>query len=107
MSPRLEEQLKRLMLFRVVMITTLLLIAVYIETVSETLPRVNRLYVLIIATYVLTLVYVLALRWAPYREVQAHVQLIFDLLIVTGLVYLTGGAGAPAGSRAAFILLYP
>ena len=98
-----EYRLKRLMLFRVVMITTLLLVAIYVETVSETLLPVNPLYFLIAGTYGLTLVYALALRYLPYRDVQVYMQVTFDLLVITGLVYLTGGPG----SRAGFILLYP
>ena len=50
MSHPLEHGLKRLMLLRVVMITTLLLVAVYLETVSETLLSVNPLYFLIVVT---------------------------------------------------------
>jgi len=102
-SPPLEPRLKRLMLFRVVMITTLLLIAIYVEAVSETLRPVNPLYYLIAATYSLTLLYVLALRFAPHPEAQVYVQVVVDLLIITGLVYLTGGTG----SRTGFMLLYP
>src|SRR5687768_11051002 len=102
-TPTLEQGLKRLMVFRVVMITTLLLIAIYVESVSETLPRVNPLYFLIAATYFLTLLYALALRFLPYTPAQVYVQVILDLAVITGLVYLTGGAG----TRAGFILLYP
>jgi two-component system sensor histidine kinase PilS (NtrC family) len=98
-----EHRLKRLMLFRVVMITTLLLVAIYVETVSETLLPVNPLYFLIAATYGLTLLYALALRFLPFRSVQVYVQVIFDLIVITGLVYLTGGPG----NRAGFMLLYP
>jgi two-component system sensor histidine kinase PilS (NtrC family) len=104
MHPRLEHQLKRLMLLRVVMITTLLLIAIYIEMyVSETLLRVNPLFVPIVVTYVLTIGYVVALRFAPHVSAQVYVQVVMDLLVITGLVYLTGG---PA-TRASFMLLYP
>jgi len=46
-SSTLEPRLKRLMLLRVVMITTLLLIAISVEAVSETLRPVNPLYYLI------------------------------------------------------------
>lgn len=102
-SPPLEPRLKRLMLFRVVMITTLLLIAIYVEAVSETLRPVNPLYYLIAATYALTILYVLAMRFAPHPEAQVYVQVAVDLLIITGLVYLTGGTG----NRTGFILLYP
>ncbi len=91
------------MLLRVVMITTLLLVAVYVETVSETLLPVNPLYFLIAATYGLTLFHVLALRFDSHHAAQVYVQVVLDLVIITGLVYLTGGPG----SRAGFILLYP
>lgn len=101
MDPALEQRLKRLMLLRVVMVTTLLLIAVYVEAVSETLLRVNPLYFLIAATYALTIVHVVALRVFPYRELLVYSQVLGDLVIITGLVYLTGG------TRAGFILLYP
>ncbi len=54
MNVDLEARLRRLMLFRVVMVTTLLFIATYVEVVSETLLRVNPLYFVIGATYALT-----------------------------------------------------
>jgi len=100
----LEHRLKRLMLFRVVMITTLLLVAVYVEAVSETLlPGVNPLYLLVAATYALTILYAVALRTIPYWEPQVYIQVVLDLLIVTGLVYLT----PQTGTRVGFMLLYP
>jgi two-component system sensor histidine kinase PilS (NtrC family) len=99
----LSHRLKRLMAFRVVIITTLLLIAVYVEAVSETLLPVNPLYFLIAATYALTVLYALALRFVGHLAGQVYVQVILDLLTVTGLVYLVGDAGARGG----FILMYP
>jgi len=103
MDAALEQKLKRLMLFRVVMITTLLLIAVYVEMVSETLLWVNPLYFLIATTYALTLLYVALLNLRRYGEAQIYFQVLGDFAIVTGLVYLTGGTG----TRAGFLLLYP
>src|SRR5688572_3217064 len=103
MTPSLEQGLKRLMVFRVVMITTLLLIAIYVESVSETLLRINPLFFLIAATYFLTLVYALALRFIRHTTAQVYVQVVLDLVVITGLIYLHGGAG----TRAGFILLYP
>jgi two-component system, NtrC family, sensor histidine kinase PilS len=97
----LESRLKRLMLFRLVMITTLLLIAAYVEAVSETLFPVNPLYFLIVAVYVLTLLYALALRFLPVAAFQVYGQVVGDLLVITGLVYVYGGV------RTSFILLYP
>ena len=43
----LEARLKRLMVFRVVMVTTLLFIVTSVEAVSETLLRVNPVYFVI------------------------------------------------------------
>ncbi len=101
MDVAIEHRLKRLMLLRVVMVTTLLLVAVYVEAVSETLLRVNPLYFLIAATYALTILHGLALRFSRLRTSLVYAQVLGDLLIITGLVYLTGG------TRAGFILLYP
>lgn len=103
MHQSLEHRLKRLMLVRVVMATTLLLIAISVEAVSETLLPVNPLYFLIVATYALTVVYAAALKLLPRPDVQAHVQVVVDLLLITGLVYLTGRTPTEAG----FMLLYP
>ncbi len=97
----LEQRLKTLMAFRLVMVTTLLLAAVYTEAVSDYLLPFNPFYVLIGATYGLTVVHATLLRFARPREAHVYVQVIGDLLIITGLVYLTGG------SRAGFALLYP
>lgn len=99
----LDARLKRLMALRAVMVTTLLLIAIYVESISETLPRTNPLYTLIAATYALTLLHVLALRFLPLGEWQVHAQLLGDLGVITGIVYVTGGGATPGG----FILLYP
>ncbi len=89
------------MLFRVVMVTTLLLVATYVEAFSETLLAHNPLHFVIIGTYALTLVHALALRLLPRQAVQAYVQLILDLVTITALVYVTGGV------RTGFLLLYP
>jgi len=99
----MERRLKRLMLARVVMATTLLMIAISVEAVSETLLPVNPLYFLIALTYALTVVYAIALNFLPRPDLQAHAQVLVDLLLITGLVYLTGGTATEAG----FMLLYP
>jgi two-component system sensor histidine kinase PilS (NtrC family) len=101
MNVDLEARLKRLMLFRVVMVTTLLFIATYVEVVSETLLRVNPLYFVIGATYALTVVHGLALRFVSSRRALAYAQVVGDLLIITALVHVTGGV------RTGFLLLYP
>jgi two-component system sensor histidine kinase PilS (NtrC family) len=97
----LEQRLKTLMAVRLVMVTTLLLVAAYTEAISDTLLPFNPFYALIGATYALTVVHALLLRFAKRLEPLVYAQVIGDLVITTGLVYLTGG------SRAGFTLLYP
>jgi two-component system, NtrC family, sensor histidine kinase PilS len=98
-----DRALRLLMLLRVVLITALLLIAIAVEVVSEVLAPINPLYLLIAATYALTVVYALALRRWGSTAPLIYVQIIADLLVTTGLVYLTGGEG----TRLGFALLYP
>lgn len=99
----LEYGLKRLALFRVVMVTTLLLVAIYVEAVAETLLATNPLYFLIAATYALTLVHIASWRLVRSRVALAWAQVVSDLVVITGLVYVAGGTGP----RANFALLYP
>ncbi len=94
------EVLKRLMGFRLVMVTTLLLVAASIEAVSDDLAPVNPMYFVIVATYAFTVLHALALGGLPYR-VQVYLQTLSDLSIITALVWITGGV------RAGFMLLYP
>ena len=107
MNVELEARLRRLMLFRVVMVTTLQFIATYVEVFfSETLLAVNPLYFVIVATYVLTVVYALALRFLSRWNAQVHVQLVGDLLTITALVYVFGGMRT-GFLLSGFLLLYP
>ncbi|MEO8502081.1 MAG: ATP-binding protein [Vicinamibacteria bacterium] len=85
--------------FRLVIVTVLLFVAGYIEAVQEGTLRLP-VFLLISATFGLNLVYAILLAVAPYR-VQAMVQIVGDLLVITGFVYLTGV------NRTGFAILYP
>jgi len=87
-----DAALVRLMFLRVVVVTALMGAAVFAEVIRRPSGPLDPLYSLIALTYLLTLVY--ALLWpftAPYRKVLAYVQILGDLLIITGIVYYTGG----------------
>ncbi|MGH8432607.1 MAG: hypothetical protein ACREUF_19635, partial [Solimonas sp.] len=60
----MEQRLKTLMAVRLVMVTTLLLVAAYTEAVSDMLLPFNPFYALIGATYALTVAHALLLRFA-------------------------------------------
>lgn len=97
----LEVRLKKLMFLRLVLVTTLLLVAAYFEAQQEFLGPVNPLYSLIGATYGLTVVHALWLRFFGRLRALAYAQVVGDLLVVSGIVWVTGE------TRAGFMLLYP
>ncbi len=97
----LDGRLRRLMGFRVVMVTTLLFIATYVESISETLGPVNPVYFVVGATYALTVGHGVALRLLGSRTALAYAQVVGDLVMITALVYFTSGI------RSGFLLLYP
>ena len=81
-----------MMFLRVVVVTALMGSAVIAEVIRRPRGASDPLYSLIALTYLLTLVYALAWPFtANYRKQLAYVQILGDLLIVTGIVYSTGG----------------
>jgi two-component system sensor histidine kinase PilS (NtrC family) len=99
----LEQNLKRLMVLRILIVTTLLLSAVYVETTTSVSAGINPLYFVIAGTYGLSLLYVACLGLLPIGESQVFIQVLGDISVITALVYLTGGTGGRLG----FMLLYP
>jgi two-component system sensor histidine kinase PilS (NtrC family) len=80
------------MVLRVVVVTALLGSAVVAEVLAQPREPGEPLYRLIALTYLLTLLYALAWPFtAAYRRALAYVQVLGDLLIVTGIVHSTGG----------------
>src|SRR3981189_2893074 len=56
---------------------------------------------LMILWYTLAIIYAIMLRWVPMASWHGPVQLVCDLLLVTGIIYLTGTQDSY------FICLYP
>ena len=94
-SSELRRQLQWLMTFRVVITTTLLVCTFVIELLFRPLLPLLPFYALAVSAYLLTLVYAGALRSRRAPRMQAHLQLAGDAAIITGFVYLTGGAQSP------------
>lgn len=90
-----RRQLQWLMTFRVVITTTLLVCTFVIELLYRPLLPLLPFYALAVSAYLLTLVYAAALRSRRALRLQAYLQLAGDATIVTGFVYLTGGAQSP------------
>src|ERR1700674_3303880 len=81
---------------------TLLLTLVLVLGKSSQLEVSTRLFLpLMILWYTLAIFYTILMRWVPQASWHGPVQLVCDLLLVTGLIYLTGTQDSY------FIWLYP
>ncbi|HTE55079.1 MAG TPA: ATP-binding protein [Kofleriaceae bacterium] len=94
-TPDLRRRLTYLMLFRVALITLVLGATTLLYWLSDAdpgAPGTYLLYGIIATTYLLTLVYVVALRRLRRLSRLAHTQLAVDLIIASLVVHMTGGA---------------
>ncbi|NIS61558.1 MAG: PAS domain S-box protein [Proteobacteria bacterium] len=97
------EKLKVLVIFRVIIITLLLSIILFIQFKKGAaffITPNNLVYYFIGLTYFLTLIYVPLLTRTKDLKRFAFVQHIVDILLITLLVYLTGGI------ESFFVILY-
>ena len=96
---RHDEELKRkialMMTFRMVIIITLLGSAILIQLVSRTILPINPLYFLIFLTSFFTLVSAYAFGRVENLRLLAYLQLTGDVLVLTLLIYFTGGVRSP------------
>ncbi len=87
-------KLRLLMFFRVLIITVLLVATVFVQLrgpLGIADVSLIGLYVLIIAIYLLTFFYALILPRFTSVTIQAYIQSIGDVLMITAIIYLTGG----------------
>jgi len=100
----LVTRVRWLMLARVIIVTFLLGIIAFIEIKeTEALPRlsISSLYVIILFTYFLSVLYLFLLKFIRNLRVNIYIQSLTDVVLITGLVYVTGGI------RSIYSLFYP
>ena len=89
-----DSRVRYLMLARVAIITILLGIATFMELKGEEfLPEISlyAFYIIIIAAYILSAAYYVILHFTPNLKISLYLQAVGDVLVITGLVYATGG----------------
>ena len=94
MSSNLRRRLLWLIGGRAAVVTLLLGSAILIQIQAPGSLPIDPFFFLIGLTYALTVVYVLLLRHAEQRRWLVDVQLACDAVIVSALVYLTGGVSS-------------
>lgn len=85
---------------RFLIIIFLLGIVLTLKEYTQIVVPVNYFVPLIVLWFALAVFYVILLRWIPQAPWHAQLQIICDLLMVTGLVYVTGA------HQSYFIFLY-
>jgi two-component system, NtrC family, sensor histidine kinase PilS len=86
----LHSMLRAFVVLRVIIVSTLLLSAFLIQITFSTALPLNSIYYLAAFAYSISIVAVLSLDRIP-AETNAGVQLLGDLVVITGLVYVSGG----------------
>ncbi|RLC29297.1 MAG: hypothetical protein DRH37_07805 [Deltaproteobacteria bacterium] len=88
------RSLRRLMFLRVVVVTFLLGVAGFIQikgTQQLAPPGIPHVFSIIIVIYFLSLLYVLIFKSTKNLKINIYAQALCDIVIVTALVYVTGG----------------
>lgn len=78
-------------ILRLIVVTSLVISAVIIQYSTSTFLPLNPFYYLILLVYFLTLIYFLLYVWGKNFTFQVYLQILLDLLLITGLVYISGG----------------
>ncbi len=94
-GPDIRQRVLYLMLFRLVLISLVLGITILLAWLSDfdlSAPNSLALFVIIGFTYLMTIIYAVALQRGVDPIRLADVQVAFDLLITSSLVHVTGGA---------------
>ncbi|MDW7759648.1 MAG: ATP-binding protein [Acidobacteriota bacterium] len=76
---------------RGVVLTTVLVSTVVIQLAAPDIIPIMPIYLLVGAGYILSAFYFALYHWRKLFHVQAALQIIFDLLLITGFVYISGG----------------
>jgi two-component system sensor histidine kinase PilS (NtrC family) len=102
-------RLRYLMLLRVAFVTFLLGIATFLEIKGEDLlPEISllSLFLIIITSYILSLFYFFLLNLTKNIKITLYIQAICDVLMITGLVYATGGISSVYAVFYTLVIIY-
>jgi signal transduction histidine kinase len=78
-------------LIRLIAVTSILVAVVIIQhSTTDFIPLIP-FYYLVLLTYLLSFVYLGLYRWGSRYDLQASLQTGFDLLLITAMVYISGG----------------
>jgi len=86
-----RKYLLSFILLRLIIVTSLLVSAVIIQFSTSTFLPLNPFYYLILTFYLFSFVYFLLYLWNKSYALQVYFQILVDVLLITALVYISGG----------------
>ena len=89
--PTEKKKVFWLILIRLIVFTSLLIAVVILQLSTPAFLPVVPFTYLIFFTYFLSVVYILLYAVSRNFALQAYLQILIDLLLITGLVYISGG----------------
>ncbi len=95
MSNELLFKIKSLMVLRVVVISVFLGTIIIFKIKSGQIPFIVPVTILIAITYLLTIIYSVLLKLIKNLRFLCYLQLIGDILVETGVIYISGGIESP------------
>jgi two-component system sensor histidine kinase PilS (NtrC family) len=104
-----RNRIRLLMVWRIFIVTFLLGFTALIDAQGESLlPEISRnaLYAIIGLNYLFALIFLALLRLIPSLVVNVYLQTVIDVLIITALVYITGGIRSVHAAFYPLVIIY-
>jgi signal transduction histidine kinase len=86
-----KSKLLQMIILRGVSLAFLMAAAITIQSSTTSVLPLAAIYALVLAYILLSLVFLAFYLWARSYTFQAHLQVFFDLVLITVLVYVSGG----------------
>lgn len=94
-----------LIILRLVVMVTLLLSTIIIQSAAPFLMPIIPFYILVLASLLMSAGYFFLYRVSRNTTFQAYLQIILDLFLITGLVYISGGLSGSFYFLYVFVIL--
>lgn len=88
-----KQNILNLIVFRLIIVTTLLVAAVVIQLSTAVFLPLGPFYVIILVAYATCLGFLFLYIGDKHYQTQAYAQILADLLLITVLAYIAGGLG--------------
>ena len=76
---------------RLIIVTSLVVSAFIIQSITPVFLPLSPFYYLILFFYLLSFIYFILYLWGKHYSAQVYFQIFLDLILITALVYISGG----------------